>query len=365
MNINLSYETDWIVRGVLTSNNPIDINDSNFCLSFKDIFENFQDFTTPSDRDLYLQNDNEPTLVISHNVLTYETITDTDTICDDPTHPILLPKYIDNIEIYNNTSDTDLVRNGFQFWIDDDNPNKLIFRICARGVSDLNSSGYLKYGSTIPTGRVGFSTVLCVFTFDSINHITFKVSLLPRILQEQPKTDDDNDKDIFLSASESHDQQTNNSGNVSRADFTYDNTIPKGSLYVNNSTETYSASYSGYWDKTKEKYVTSSKTEKLSENGITPEYYVNVSAIIPTYLIEKGVNFDTESSASYLKINNYDFIELSAEYVSTGSATIDYFVDTYGNKINDDINFTAFKQHLNTSENVVKSKDVYFSMEIL
>lgn len=241
MNVSLEYETDWIVKGTITTDlDFIDLKNENFRIEIMDLLEHYIRRTDASAVSATYEKDNIPLLSISNKEYLQPTtvsgyvagvtngsstnfLKDYDLVlsswADSPktTIPndayvfsnsgiadtilsrigttgertfsaIQLPStetcetvntviYESNVSDFNNSDTIHLIRNGFQFWISGKN---LMFRMTVRGESSLNSDGYYDKLTGEWSGKVGFSLAYCIISLDATHKINFKVPIAPK-----------------------------------------------------------------------------------------------------------------------------------------------------------------------------------------
>lgn len=240
IDVSLEYETDWIVKGTITSDlDYINLKNENFRIEIMDLLEHYikdnntsaisarfekdkypllsisnQEYITPTDLSGYVAcvmeggntanylkdwdlvlsstwdesirtsdiNDAYvfPNTAIANTILNRLDAPQTRTFSAYPVSSytsLSTEIYESNIEDYNNSDTIHLIRNGFQFWISD---NKLIFRMTVRGHSTLNTSGYYDKVIGSYTNKVGFCLAYCVVSLDATHKITFKVPIAPK-----------------------------------------------------------------------------------------------------------------------------------------------------------------------------------------
>ena len=370
--VELNNDTEWVVQGkILSDIERIDLSNADFNISIKDWLEHY---IRRDDRYLEEQSfikDYFPTLSISNN----------EPNVDDET------KSESNISTYNNSDDYSLIRNGFQFWI---SGNTLEFRMCARGTSTLNTSGYYDFQGHYFTGRVGFSIARCSISLNKDYTIAFDVNIIPTL-----KT-----SNIYRLHYDEVDQQVPSSinsinGNYpvcpvcsgdgyivesahkcpacqgsayyqDRYNFSYDNSNKADDMiYLNNNSNTYSAEQT-------------TNNNKTGSPTYTPLYGVITSAYMPEYLSNgetidilnpgissaRNIDFDFDNASSVLIENDKSVYSELPSY-SENSALVDYQYFSYNSaSIHDNINLTLIYQTISANDNKIRGSKVQYKVNI-
>ena len=196
------------------------------------------------------------------------------TICGN--EPMYDQVFTNSIPTYYNSNDYSLIKNGIQFWLDDN--KTLIIRVATKGKSNANVEGYKIYNPIThdldPTGFVGFCIANFNITLNDSENLLFDCALMPRVDTDDPVTEDPDFKPHVVP--EGYD----------RVDFDW-NGDGNGlnNLYVNNTSAFDSSAY-GYvqaYNNTTHKWYTVGP-EQL-DNTETPLYTVKSSAFTNDYLL--------------------------------------------------------------------------------
>lgn len=368
--VELNNDTEWVVQGkILSDIERIDLSNADFNISIKDWLEHY---ISRDDRYLDEQSfikDYFPTLSISNN----------EPNVDDET------KSESNISTYNNSDDYSLIRNGFQFWI---SGNTLEFRMCARGQSTLNPSGYYDFQGHYPTYRVGFSIARCSISLNKDYTIAFDVNIIPtlktsNIYRLQNKVDQQvptaingnypvcpvcNGNGYIVETAHNCPACQGNHYFQDRYNFSYDNSNKADDMiYLNNNPNTYSA------EQTISGSITGSPT-------YTPLYGVITSAYMPDYLTTgetidvlnpgasaiRNIHFDFDNASSVL-IENDKSVYSELSYSSENFTLENYQYFSYNNEsISGDINLTLIYQTISASanDNKIRGSKVQYKVNI-
>ena len=279
-------KSKWVKVITIHSDNPININSESFNITVKEQFEYFiNDYLTGGDtfaiEELY-KKDTEPTIEICKNAREY-TIKKclscggtgkAHTICGDE---LLYDQVFTNsIPTYYNSNDYSLIRNGIQFWLDDN--KTLIIRVVTKGHSNANVEGYKIYNPIThdldKTGFVGFCIANFNITLNDSENLLFDCALMPRVDTDDPVTEDPVFKPHVVP------------DGYDRVDFDW-NGDGNGlnNLYVNNTSSFDSSAYEyeQAYNNTTHKWYTKGPEELKS--SATPLYTVKSSAFTNDYLL--------------------------------------------------------------------------------
>lgn len=375
--VELNNDTEWVVQGkILSDIERIDLSNADFNISIKDWLEHY---ISRDDRYLDEQSyikDYFPTLSISNN----------EPIVDDET------KSESNISTYNNSDDYSLIKNGFQFWI---SGNTLEFRMCARGQSTLNTSGYYDFQGHYPTYRVGFSIARCSISLNKDYTIAFDVNIIPTLKTSNIyRLQNENDQQVPSAINGTYPVGSgtypvcpvcNGDGYIvetahncpacqgsdyfqDRYNFSYDNSNKADDMiYLNNNSNTYSA----------EQTTNNNKTTTVTGSATyTPLYGVITSAYMPEYLTTgetidvlnpsasatRNIHFDNASS---VLIENDKSVYSELPYSSENFTLEDYQYFSYnGASIYDNINLTLIYQTISANDNKIRGSKVQYKVNI-
>lgn len=238
---------------------------------------------------------------------------------------------------YYDTSDDQLIRQGFQYLIS----NKTItFRITARGKSNNNTAGYYDYVDNINSERIGFNIAIMSVSLNNENEETFKLFLSPKLISSKPFRIYDQDylEDKQLTSAAIPCPICNGSGfddftcpacndtyyMFDRVDFNYGSDNQINGLYVNNHIKDCSAKYTRKWNDEHKKYEFT--YEPNTDCWKTPKYGVLVSAYIPKYICDdKGLDkklLSSRSSTLTNDLNNNNILQVNELTSFNVSATI-------------------------------------------
>lgn len=196
------------------------------------------------------------------------------TICGD--EPMYDQIFTNSIPTYYNSNDYSLIKNGIQFWLDDN--KTLIIRVATKGKSSIPDAGYNIYNPITHdldhTGFVGFCIANFNITLNDSENLLFDCALMPRVDTDDPVTEDPDFKPHVVP------------DGYDRVDFDW-NGDGNGlnNLYVNNTSAFDSSAY-GYeqaYNNTTHKWYT--KGPEQLGNTPTPEYIVKSSAFTNDYLL--------------------------------------------------------------------------------
>lgn len=245
---------EYVKNIVITTDYNINIHSQNFKIEVKDLFEHFYSdyFTNEFGLEECLKYDITPTLIIDNN----------------------------NVDVYNNSTYDDLIRNGIQFYCIQS--KKLVIRIAGAGKNNINGTGY-------NTGYVGFCAPELNITLNDNENLYIKTFIFPIIQSEPPIPEEDPPAPTGVKAQILPE-------NVSRTGYEWNNSNTKNDLYVNNSSATSSYKY--------EDYEASNDTPIV----YTQNYVVKSSAIVNDYLLS-GETYDIFTSAT--KTRNFNFEDYS------------------------------------------------------
>lgn len=371
--VELNNDTEWVVQGkILSDIERIDLSNADFNISIKDWLEHYI-----SRDDSYLEEqsfikDYFPTLSISNN----------ETNVDDET------KSESNISTYNNSDDYSLIKNGFQFWI---SGNTLEFRMCARGTSTINSSGYYDFQGHYFTGRVGFSIARCSISLNKDYTIAFDVNIIPTLKTSNIyRLHNEEDQQVPSAINRTYPvcPVCNGDGYIvesahkcpacqgsdyfqDRYNFSYDNSNKADDMiYLNNNSNTYSA----------EQNTNNNKTTTITGSPTyTPLYGVITSAYMPEYLTNgetidvlnpgtsatRSIDFDFDNASSVLIENDKSvYSELSCSSESSTLLKNYQYFSYNGESINEDINLTLIYQTISANDNKIRGSKVQYKVNI-
>lgn len=235
---------------------------------------------------------------------------DAHTICGD--EPMYDQVFTNSIPTYYNSNDYSLIKNGIQFWLDDN--KTLIIRVATKGYSNANVEGYKIYNPIThdldPTGFVGFCIANFNITLNDSENLLFDCALMPRVDTDDPVTEDPDFKPHVVP------------DGYDRVDFDW-NGDGNGlnNLYVNNTSAFDSSAYEYVqaYNNTTHKWYTEGPEEL--DNTETPEYIVKSSAFTNDYLLS-GKTYDLINGG--MSARGFDFVEDNVK-----STLYDEYTDTY------------------------------------
>lgn len=232
------------------------------------------------------------------------------TICGN--EPMYDQVFTNSIPTYYNSNDYSLIRNGIQFWLDDN--KTLIIRVATKGKSNANVEGYKIYNPIThdldKTGFVGFCIANFNITLNDSENLLFDCALMPRVDTDDPVTDDPDFKPHVVP------------DGYDRVDFDW-NGDGNGlnNLYVNNTSAFDSSAY-GYvqaYNSTTHKWYT--KGPDQLDNTPTPLYTVKSSAFTNDYLLT-GETYDLINGGQSAR--GFDFVKDNVK-----SILYDEYTDKY------------------------------------
>lgn len=237
-------EFEYVKHIVITTDNPINLNNGVFTISIKELFEHFHSsyFKDDFEFEECLKNDTTPTLVINK----------------------------DNLEIYQNSENNHLAEYGIQFYPNGN--NELVIRVAGAGKNNVSNDT-----------TVGFCVPEFYITLSDEETLYFKTFIFPVIKTGEPKTED--------SAPTGTSAQVLPDG-VDRVNYEWNDSSTKDSLYVNNSSAT-----------TAYKYVNEIAT--YLNPTYTQQYTIQSSAIVNDYLFS-GTTTDIETSEEVQRDFNFE-----------------------------------------------------------
>lgn len=273
--------------------------------------------------------------------------------------PMITEQYISNVQVYNNSDDDTLIKNGIQFWVDGVNKRTMYIRVVTKGQSTSNSGGYIVWNPVsadyVPTNYVGFTIANFNITLNGSERLVFNCFNIPRVVMGNPIPSSTN----YTVPSAWEEEPHVLSGNI-RTDYmwNYDyNNSEYGydALFVNNTNGTSAYLYEQtsaddgiHWNTEKPKY---------KEPAITPVYCVKSSAYLNDYLVNgettdlylstpdsavsavRGFEFTKSSVNSYL-INEYSKkkIRLPYDFPPEPILMDEYkFIEANGNCVSSDV----------------------------
>lgn len=276
-------KSKWVKVITIHSDDTINIDSEFFNITVKEQFEYFiKDYLVAGDtfelEELY-KKDTEPTIEICKNAREIECPTckgtgELHTICGD--EPMYDKVFVNSIPTYYNSNDYSLIKNGIQFWLDDD--KTLIIRVVTKGYSSANEDGYKIYNpithDLYNTRFVGFCIANFNITLNDSENLLFDCALMPRVDTDDPVTENTYFKPHVVP------------DGYDRVDFDW-NGDGNGlnNLYINNTRDFDSSAY-GYeqtYNNTTHKWYTEGP-EQLKSSA-TPEYIVKSSAFTNDYLL--------------------------------------------------------------------------------
>lgn len=232
------------------------------------------------------------------------------TICGN--EPMYDQVFTNSIPTYYNSNDYSLIKNGIQFWLDDN--KTLIIRVATKGYSNANVEGYKIYNPIThdldKTGFVGFCIANFNITLNDSENLLFDCALMPRVDTDDPVTEDPVFKPHVVP------------DGYDRVDFDW-NGDGNGlnNLYVNNTSAFDSSAY-GYvqaYNNTTHKWYTEGPN-KL-DNKETPLYTVKSSAFTNDYLLT-GETYDLINGGQSAR--GFDFVKDNVK-----STLYDEYTDKY------------------------------------
>ena len=275
--------------------------------------------------------------------------------------PMITEQYISNVQVYNNSDDDTLIKNGIQFWVDGVNKRTMYIRVVTKGQSTSNTSGYqvwnpvISGGSYVYTDYVGFTIANFNITLNGSERLVFNCFNIPRVVMGNPIPSSTN----YTVPSAWEEEPHVLSGNI-RTDYMWNYDYNKSeygydALFVNNTSGTSAYLYEQtsaddgiHWNTEKPKY---------KEPAITPVYCVKSSAYLNDYLVSgittdlylsttdsavpavRGFEFTKSSVNSYL-INEYSKkkIRLPYDFPPEPILMDEYkFIEANGNCVSSDV----------------------------
>ena len=259
------------------------------------------------------RSDNPSTFVPGDGVIECPTCEGTGkahTICGDE---LLYDQVFTNsIPTYYNSNDYSLIKNGIQFWLDDN--KTLIIRVVTKGKSSIPDAGYNIYNPIThkldPTGFVGFCIANFNITLNDSENLLFDCALMPRVDTDDPVTETTVFKPHVVP------------DGYDRVDFDW-NGDGNGlnNLYVNNTSSFDSSAYEyeQAYNNTTHKWYTKGPEELKS--SATPLYTVKSSAFTNDYLLS-GITYDLINGGQSAR--GFDFIKDNVK-----STLYDEYTDKY------------------------------------
>lgn len=279
------------------------------------------------------------------------------TICSN--EPMLTEQYISNVQVYNNSDDDSLIKNGIQFWVDGVNKRTMYIRIVTKGQSTSNTSGYIVWNQVsadyVPTEYVGFTIANFNITLNGSESLVFNCFNIPRVVMGDPIPSSTN----YTVPSAWEEEPHVLSGNI-RTDYMWNYDYNKSeygydALFVNNTSGTIAYLYEQtsaddgiHWN---------TKSPVPQKPFITPVYCVKSSAYLNDYLVNgettdlylstpdsavtavRGFEF-TESSVNSYLINEYSKkkIRLPYDFPPEPILMDEYkFIEANGNCVSSDV----------------------------
>lgn len=378
INVDVNYD-NWCATCTLTWDKNLNeaFNNEFFFIEIKDIFNNFIQRDSKDEQQNAFILDTEPDLIISTKDIELKNYP-VDGICQSS---IDIPSLNNKSLNYYNSSDDSLLRNGFQFWYEE---NKLYMRFLPKG------KVYLKFNDKYSLYKdidIGFTTVKVHVCFAENDCANFNVSLLPALFRGEPYKVNSSDEDTQIQKTPKElcnccngtgiiytntDKQTTcphcDSGEVDLTRINYPFNDNTDNLNVNNTTKSFSSVYSYKWNDNNKTYQLLN-TSGINTN-ITPMYDIQTSSFIPTYLIEETIpdileptstklrNFHYNTISSYIynfedKKTNIDYDEI--ELLSTGDGYKMFSCDM--GYVITPMKCYVYTQHISgTSDNLLKNK---------
>lgn len=324
---------EYVKNITIESEQNINLQDPNFKIEIKDLFEHFYSdyFNDSFGFEECLKYDTEPTLIINST----------------------------NIGIYQNSSDTELVKNGIQIY-----PiasNKLLIRVAGAGLNNIEESDKPDYN----TGYVGFCVPEFNITLNDTEDILYiKTFIFPIIQSDNPipvegTAPTPGTKTHFLPTDV-----------TSRTGYDWnDNGLVINDLYVNNS----SATSAYHYDCDKEPTYVSPV--------LTQEYEINSSAIVNDYLLSGETydiftsdnvqrDFDFEAHSGILNsyiYNEYDKSTENIPFIGNQETINNYTIVTDGTYVlSSDLHCFVVTQTIKTSSTdpIVRKNIVKLDFEV-
>ena len=220
--------------------------------------------------------------------------------------------FVNSIQTYYNSNDYSLIKNGIQFWLDDN--KTLIIRIVTKGKSNANVDGYKIYNPIThhldKTGFVGFCIANFNITLNDSENLLFDCALMPRVDTDDPVTENPVFKPHVVP------------DGYDRVDFDW-NCDGNGlnNLYVNNTSSFDSSAYEykQAYNNTTHKWFT--EGPKQLDNSATPLYVVKSSAFTNDYLLF-GETYDLINGG--MSAREFDFVKDNVK-----STLYDEYTDKY------------------------------------
>lgn len=383
---------EWVKLITINTNRDIDISSEFFNITVKDQLEYFvanhiKDGSTFELEELF-KKDTFPTLEISNNAVQYarqrcftctteenkneEPVYPTKVKCPDcsgtgyahnicSNDPMITEQYISNVQVYNNSDDDTLIKNGIQFWVDGVNKRTMYIRVVTKGHSTSNTSGYqvwnpvISGGSYVYTYYVGFTIANFNITLNGSERLVFNCFNIPRVVMGDPIPSSTN----YTVPSAWEEEPHVLSGNI-RTDYMWNYDYNKSeygydALFVNNTSGTSAYLY----EQTSENdgIHWNTKSPEYKKPFITPVYCVKSSAYLNDYLISgittdlylsttdsavtavRGFEFTTSSVQSYL-MNEYSKKKIPLDYYFPPEPILmdEYkFIEANGNCVSSDV----------------------------